>query len=199
MISTSSFATLKLGPGAVDSINAAGQNFWVVFAPVPIQVMYPGTEWGFFEQGTGLDNLPGDQSFPRLTVRNPSLGAITIVIYVGGPLYRDSRLSVMSTRTRLAGWNLETMAGNAHLDLDGITPLTAPPAGVIDLQRAHILITNNDPAQWLELVDVAGHVCGRVLATKQILLPVSDFVRIQNPVAAGISCEIAEVWNCVGI
>ncbi len=194
------FGTLRLGPGAVDSFNAEGTNFWIIFSPVPVQVLYPNGEFGIFAQGTGLDDIPGGGTFKRLTIRNPSLGSIIVMVYVGGPLYRDSRLSVMEAPTRFTGRATQTLAATGgagdHVDLDGINPLNPVPAGLIDLKRQSVLITNNDLAAFIEVIDVDGNVGARVLPSKQIILSVSEFIRISNPNALAISCQIAEIWNC---
>lgn len=195
MSALSQFFTLRLSPGQIDSVNAEGTNFWIVFAPVPVQIMYPGGEFGIYEQGSGLDNLPNGETFKRLTVRNPSLGAIAVVIYVGGPLYRDSRLSIMEMRTRLAAWSDTQLLAAETATFNGVTPADGGNAGYIDLKRQSILVTNLDQLLNLEILDAAGTACGVIFPSKQIILPVSEGITIKNANGSAVSCFIAEIWS----
>ena len=195
MSALSHFSRLTLGPGMIDSVNAEGQNFWIVFACVPVWIMYPGGEWGIYEQGSGLDNLPNGETFKRLTVRNPSLGTITVLIYVGGPLYRDSRLSVMEARTRVAAWPNTSLAGGASAVFNGITPADGGAVGYTDLQRHALVVANLDPANPLQVLDGAGTPCGIVFAMTQIILPVSEKISVKNGTGAAIACYIMEIWT----
>jgi hypothetical protein len=195
MSALSHISKLKLAPGMVDSINAEGQNFWIVYAAVPIQIMIPGGEFGTYEQGTGLDSLPNGETFKRLTVRNPSLANITVVIYVGGPLYRDSRMALMEGRTRLAAWNGTSLAGGASQTFDGLNPADGGFAGYIDLKRHSLVIANLDPANALQILDGAGTVCSIVFAQTEMILPVSEKITVKNGTGSAIACYIAEVWS----
>ncbi|MDD2764178.1 MAG: hypothetical protein PHE83_09425 [Opitutaceae bacterium] len=187
MSALSHFSTLKLGPGAIDSINAEGKNFWIVFAPVSVQVMYPGGEFGTYEQGTGLDNLPNGETFKRLTVRNPTLGTITVVIYVGGPLYRDARAAVMEPKTAGIGQAAASLAATSGLTLDGI------PTGLL-IRRKSIQLTNLDPNLRLQIRDSSGNILATVFKEQTYILPISESVEFYNPNGSAVACNISEIW-----
>lgn len=195
MSAVAHFARLTLSPGKIDSINVEGRNFWVVYSPVPIQILIPGSEWNTYEQGTGLDSLPDNATFQRLTVRNPSLGTITILIYSGGPLYRDARLSVMDARTRAAAWPFTSLAGGASAVFNGVTAADGGFAGYVDLKRHSIVIDNQDPANPLQVLDGSGTLCGIIFASTSKILPISESVTIKNATASAITCYIMEIWS----
>ncbi len=188
------FARLNLKPGEVQPINAQGSNFWIVFAPCSIALKYPGGEFGAYEQGTGLDNLPDGGTFARLEIRNPSLSTITVIVYIGGPLYRDSRLSVLEARTRLAAWPQTQLAGNTAAAFDGLAPADGGDVTYIDVKRQSLVICNLDPASPLLVRNKAHTPCAAVLPQTEQILPVSEYLEIFNATANPIACYITEIW-----
>lgn len=183
----SHFSTLKLASGAIQPINVEGQNFWVVHAPVDLQIRLSGGEFATYGQGTGLDNLPGGGTFSRLEIRNPSLGAITVGIYIGGPLYRDSRAAVMEPKTEGDGWNGTQLLAGAGVTFDGI------PSGD-RIRRKSIQVTNLDVAARLQLRDADTHVILEIFGETSINLPVSESIQVWNPNGAAVACAISEIW-----
>ncbi len=179
--------TLNIPAGAVQPINSGGTNFHVVFSPVDILIKWPGAEFISYQQGSGVDNLPGNEEFNRLEVRNPTLGAITVVIYIGGPLYRDSRTNVIEPRTELDGWATGVIANGAGHTFDGI------PSG-LRIRRKSINVTNLDAASNLQIRDSATHVALTVFPQTSITLAVSESVEVYNASAAPVACNVSELW-----
>jgi hypothetical protein len=187
MSSLANFSTIEIPPGKVVAINAEGRNFHVVFAPVDIQIKWPGGEFVTYQQGSGVDNLPDGETFKRLEVRNPTLGTILVQIWIGGPLYRDSRANSIEPRTEFAASAVASIAGGASVDLDGI------PTG-LRIRRKAVQVTNLDPNLNFQLRDAAGNVGLTVFAQTSITLPISEFVRIHNPNGAPQAISISEIW-----
>lgn len=186
-MSLSHIGRLKLAPGMVDSINVVGRNFWVIYSPVDVEVMLPGGEWGLHTQGSGIDNLEDGKTFNRLTVRNPSLGEITVVIYVGGPLYRDSRLAIIEPKTEAEGWEGE--------ELPATTGEYFGPIPTGDrIRRKCIQVTNLDQNLDLQLRDEDEDVILTVFPRTSITLPISEYVEVYNPNGSPVACNISEIW-----
>jgi hypothetical protein len=176
-----------IAAGAIEAINNEGRNFHVVFAPVDIQIKTPGGEFVTFPQGTGEDNQPDNGTFKRLEVRNPSLGPITVVIYIGGPLYRDNRSAIIEPRTEFGASPITTLAITTGATFSGV------PAG-LRIRRKGIQVTNSDPNLNLQVMDQAGNVGLEVFPKTSITLPVSETITIYNPNASAVSCRISEIW-----
>jgi len=187
MSALSTFATISIPPGGVVPINQEGRNFHVVFAAADILVKLPGGEFGIYQQGSGSDNLPDGETFRRLEVRNPTLGDLLVTIYIGGPLYRDSRASLIEPRTVAAGWNQTQIAATTNVDFTGV------PAG-LRIRRKAILITNLDQLLRIEVRDGADNLVATVFAEQTYTLPISEFVRVRNPNGAAVAANLAEIW-----
>lgn len=175
-----------IAAGQVAPILATGRNFYVVFAPVDIEIKRPGSEFVLYPQGTGLDEIPGD-GFDRLEVRNPSLGEITVVLYIGGPLYRDSRSAIIEPKTTGVPHATTTLPANDFVLLNGI------PTG-LRIRRKAVLLTNKDQTLNLEIRDTAGNAIVTVFPQMSYTLPISEGVRCHNPNGSPVSCNIAEIW-----
>lgn len=187
MISQAKTVTLSIAPGAIESIHGQGENFHLVFAPVDMQLKWPGGEFVTYPQGAGVDNLPGGQSFNRLEVRNPSTGTITVVVYVGGPLYRDNRSALIEPRTELDAWANNSLAAGTGQNFSGV------PTG-LRMRRKAINVTNLDASGNLQVRDAAGHIGLTVFPQTSITLPISESVTIHNATAGAIACSISEIW-----
>lgn len=187
MNSQAKTVTLSIAPGAIESINGQGENFHIVFAPVDIQIKWPGGEFVTYPQGSGVDNLKAGQTFGRLEVRNPSTGTITVLIYVGGPLYRDNRSALIEPRTELDAWSSNSLASATGQAFDGI------PTG-LRMRRKAINVTNLDPALNLQVRDAAGHIGLTIFAQTSVTLPISEAVTIHNATGSAIACSISEIW-----
>lgn len=180
-------STLTIAAGGIQPINAEGRNFWVIRSAVDLQIRTGGGEFALYGQGTGLDTLPESEMFRRLEIRNPSIGEITVEIYIGGPLYRDSRSSVMEPRTEFDGQAANSINAATGLTLPGV------PSGS-RIRRKSIQVTNLDPNSNLQIRDSAAHVGVTVFANTSITLPVSESVEIFNPNGAAVALSVSEIW-----
>ncbi len=178
-----------IAAGGIEAINNEGRNFHVVFAPVDIQIKTPGGEFVTYPQGTGADDMPDNGTFKRLEVRNPSLGQITVVIYVGGPLYRDNRSAVIEPKTEVAAQapGVRVIANATGVVFTGI------PTG-LRIRRKSIQVSNLDPALNLQVRDAAGNVALTVFAATSITLPISEYVQIWNASGGNIASSLSEIW-----
>lgn len=187
MSAISSFSTLSIPAGGVVPINQEGRNFHVVFAAADLQIKLPGGEFGTYQQGSGQDDLPDGDTFRRLEVRNPTLGDLLVTIYIGGPLYRDSRASLIEPRTVAAGWNAAQIGATTNVDFTGV------PTG-LRIRRKAILITNLDQLLRLEVRDSDNNLVATVFSEQTYTLPISEFVRVRNPNGIPMAANIAEIW-----
>lgn len=178
---------LDIAAGAIASINGEGSNFHVVFAPVDIQIKTPGGEFVTYPQGAGVDNFANLGTFKRLEVRNPSTGSITVVIYTGGPLYRDNRSALIEPKTEIAGWASNSIAATTGQVFAGV------PSGY-RMRRKCINVTNLDPALNLQVKDSAGNIALTVFAQTSITLPISETVTVHNANGSAVACSISEIW-----
>lgn len=187
-MSLSHYATLKIAAGGIEPVNVEGRNFWVVHSPVDLEIKLGGGEFATYAQGTGLDNLPDGRTFRRLEIRNPSLGAITVGIYVGGPLYRDSRIAIVETNTEIVGQNINSLAAGGSVVLSG-----SPGAG--QYRRAGVLVSNADAAAVLTLYDAGGGIAEFVLPGSSRYIPLSGYIKIKNDTGLPVDCAVAEIWQ----
>jgi len=178
---------LKLAPGQIDAINAEGSNFHVVFAPVDVEIMWPGGVFATFPQGTGVDEFPNGGKFNRLHVKNPSLGDIFVVIWVGGPKFKDNRSAIIEPKTRGKGWNGSTLAATTAQAFNGI------PTGN-QIRRKAIQVTNLDANLKLQVRDTSGYIILTVFPETSITLPISEACDVYNPNGAGVALNISEIW-----
>lgn len=178
---------IDIAPGAVQPVNIKGRNFYVVFAPVDIEIKRPGSEWATYPQGTGLDTQADGTEFERLEVRNPSAGTITVVLWIGGPLFRDSRSAIIEPRTEIAAWSSNQLAATTGSTLNGV------PTGR-RIRRKCIQVTNLDANLNLQIRDAAGHVGLTIFPSTSITLPISESVEVYNPNGSPVSCSISEIW-----
>lgn len=187
MSAQSNFTTLELPAGKVSAINARGTNFHVVFASADVQIKWPGGEFGVYEQGAGIDLLPAGQAFERLEIRNPTLGNLLVTIYIGGPLYRDSRASIIEPKTRSIGWSGTQIDATDGEDFAGV------PSGLM-IRRKAFQVTNLDPSANLQIRDPDGNVILTVFPLTSITLPISEAVEVYNATGAPIACNVSEIW-----
>ncbi|MBW7895152.1 MAG: hypothetical protein H3C27_08560 [Opitutaceae bacterium] len=178
---------LSIAPGQVQPINLDGRNFFVVFAPVEIDIKLPGDEFVSYGQGTGMGDLPDGKVFKRLEVRNPSLGTILVKIYIGGPLYRDSRAAIIEPKTRGIGWAGVSIPATSGVTFTGIT------AGLL-IRRKAIQVTNLDAALDLQLRDPDGNVILTIFPRTSITLPISEEIEVYNQNGSAVACNISETW-----
>ena len=183
----SNFTTISIPAGAVIPINAEGSNFHVVYAAADIQIKWTGGEFGTYQQGAGMDLLPNGMTFRRLEVRNPNAGTILVTIYVGGPLYRDSRANVIEPKTRAIGW-----AGTQIDATDGET-FAGTPSGLL-IRRKSIQVTNLDTSLDLQIRDGDGNVVLTVFPRTSITLPISEEIEVYNQNGSAVACNISEIW-----
>jgi hypothetical protein len=186
----SHFSTLRIPAGRVESINAEGRNFYVVYSPVDLEIKWNGAEFAIYGQGAGIEDMPDGQTFKRLEVKNPSAADIIVKIYIGGPLYRDSRFAVIEPQTLADGWNGTQLAATTGVTFDGI------PSG-IRVRRKCIQVTNLDANLLLQLRDDAGHVVLSVFPETSITLPISGPVEVYNQNGSPVACNISEIWWAV--
>ncbi|HYC70009.1 MAG TPA: hypothetical protein VEB66_02310 [Opitutaceae bacterium] len=177
----------KIPAGAVVNAQGEGRNFWVVFCPVEIEIRVPGGEFETYSQGTGLNDLPDGGKFARLDVRNPSAGEVTVVLYVGGPLYRDARSALIEPKT--VGVAHATISLNAT---SGVT-LTGVPTG-LRIRRKSVQLTNLDAVLNLQIRDAGGGVLATVFPEQTYTLPISEQVECYNPNGSAVACNISEIW-----
>lgn len=186
----SHFSTLRIPAGRVESINAEGRNFYVVYSPVDLEIKWNGAEFAIYGQGAGIEDMPDGQTFKRLEVRNPSAADIIVKIYIGGPLYRDSRFAVIEPQTLADGWSGTQLAATTGVIFDGI------PAG-IRVRRKCLQVTNLDANLLLQLRDADGHVVLSVFPETSITLPISGPVEVYNQNGSPVACNISEIWWAV--
>lgn len=187
MSSLSSFAELTVPAGKIEPINAEGRNFHVIFAPTDIEIKIPGGEFGIYQQGSGLNDLPDGRTFRRLEIKNPTTSDIRVLIYIGGPQYRDSRAAVIEPKTAARGWAPASLAATTGATFTGV------PAGR-QIRRKSIQVTNLDPTLTLQVRDTSGNVILTVFAETSIILPISEPVEIYNQNPAAVACNISEIF-----
>lgn len=187
MAAQSNFTTLQLPAGKVSAINARGTNFHVVFASADVQIKWPGGEFGYYQQGAGIDLLPSGQHFERLEIRNPTAGDLLVTVYIGGPLYRDSRASIIEPKTRAIGWSGTQLAATTGETFDGV------PSGFL-IRRKSIQVTNLDQNLTLQIRDTDGEVVLTVFPQTSITLPISEAIEIYNQNGSAVACNISEIW-----
>ena len=187
MTTQGTFVPLVLLPGEVRPVTIDGQNFHVVFSPADIEIKYPGGEWGAWGQGTGIGDIPGGGTFARLEVRNPTLGTVNVVLYIGGPRFNDSRSNVIEPKTAGVPAALSSLAGSTGHTATGV------PNGK-QIRRKAIVATNKDQNLDLELRDAAGGVLLTIFPRTSITLPISEHVVFWNPHGSPVSCNFSEIW-----
>lgn len=183
----SHFSTLEIPAGRVIPINAAGRNFYVVYSPVDLEIALNGSEFAVYGQGAGLDDMPEGRTFKRLEVRNPSAASILVKIYIGGPLYRDSRYAVIEPNTIADGWSGTQLAATTGQSFPGT------PAG-LRVRRKAIVATNRDANLNLQIRDAAGHTILTIFPETSITLPISGEVEFYNPNGSPVACDFSEIW-----
>lgn len=183
----SHFTTIEIPAGRVIPINAEGRNFYVVYSPVDLEIAMNGTEFAVYGQGAGLDNLPNGLTFSRLEVRNNSAAAILVKIYIGGPLYRDSRYAVIEPNTIADGWSGTQLAATTGQSFPGT------PAG-LRVRRKAIVATNRDANLDLQIRDSDGHTILTIFPQTSITLPISGPVEFYNQNGSPVACDFAEIW-----
>lgn len=187
MSTQGTFVTISLAPGAVKPVIGEARNFHVLYSPVDVEIKYPGGEFCAFPQGTGLASFPNDATFRRLELRNPSLGTITVVLWLGGPVLTDSRSAVIEPKTIPVAQNISTLAASANLDLDGI------PSGLL-IRRKALQVTNLDPNLNLQVRDASGYVVLTVFPQTSITLPISEWVSVHNDNGSPVALNVSEIW-----
>ena len=182
-----SFVTQVIKTGEIAPIVQSGENFHVVFSPVDLYIRKAGGEFGVYPQGGGLGNSDGNESFKRLEVRNPSLGDITVVIYIGGPEYRDSRSNIIEPDTVAIGQDITTIPATSELILPGI------PYGSL-IRRKAIQVSNLDANLLLSIRDASGFVVLWVFPLTSVTLPISKRVKVVNTLGSDIAASVSEIW-----
>lgn len=183
--------TLTIAAGKTEPINAAGNFFHVIFSAVDVEIAPRGgsvgtREFSTYGQGTGLD-LRG-KTFGRLEVRNPSLGAITVKIFVGDDEgFRDARAALIEPDVECAANGTNPIAATTAVSLDGI------PTG-LRIRRKALLVTNLDQNLDLQVRTSAGAVIATVFPRQTYTLPISRGVQVYNPNGSAVACNIAELW-----
>jgi len=200
-------------PGKVDTLEVEANFFYVLDSQAPLQILYDDSPFIDHDIGTGLQ-LPPGQTFKRLTIRNTSLiTTTTVVLFVGLDNYIDHRLNlvrlaagrylpIMEGKTRMAVAPITSLAasgsGGDHLDLDGVTPADGGNILYSDIKRQSVVVTNLDPASnlvWSNGATPTDVVGGVIFPQRQVILPVSEFIRIKNPTGSAIACYITEIWT----
>lgn len=187
MSSQGTFLTLELGPLAVRPVNLEARNFHVVHAPTAVEVKYPGGEFGLFPQGTGLTSFPGDVTFQRLEVRNPTAATIVVELWLGGPIFNDARASIIEPDTEPVAWDDDELTAADGVTFDGI------PSGK-RIRRKAIVVTNLDANLFLQIRDTAGNVVATVFPQQTYTLPISKSVEVYNANGSTVACNISEIW-----
>jgi hypothetical protein len=188
MSTQGTFARITLGPGAVKPVIGEARNFHVVYSPVDVEIKWPGGEFGFWPQGTGTQTFPDGATFNRLEVRNPSLGTINVVLWLGGPAFNDSRSAIMEPKTVPLADPTTNLAALGSVSLTGI------PSGDY-IRRKAVLVTNLDANLVLQIRDAAGGVVATVFPRQTYTLPISEACDVHNPDGgAAVACNIAELW-----
>lgn len=178
---------ITIAPGAVGTVNGAGDFFAVVSAAQDILIRIPGNEFTLFSQGDSLV-MPAGEIFKRLEIRNPSATAsMIVVIYAGFGRYSQQRVAMMEPRTEFVSW--------AGTQLDPATGQTF--AGTpIDrrVRRKCVQVTNGDATLRLQVRDAAGNVGLEIFPETSVTLPISETVEIYNPNGAAVACRVSEIW-----
>lgn len=187
MTTQGTFVPLTLAPGEVRPVTIDGKNFHVVFSPADIEIKYPGGEFGSWGQGTGIGELENGGTFSRLEVRNPNLGTVNIVLWIGGPRFHDSRSNVIEPKTTGVAAPVISLAATTGYTLPGV------PSGK-QIRRKAVCVTNRDQNLDLELRDSNGGVLLTVLPRWSITLPISEAVEFFNPNSSPVSCNLSEIW-----
>ncbi len=184
----SHFTTLEIPAGRVQPVNAEGRNFYVVYSPVDLEIAMNGGEFAIYGQGAGIEDLPEGRTFKRLEIRNPSAASIIVKVYIGGPLYRDSRYAVIEPATVADGWSGSSLAPTTGQSFPGT------PSGN-RVRRKAIVATNLDQNLTLQIRDPDGHVVLTIFPQTSITLPISGPVEFYNQNGGGsVACNFSEIW-----
>jgi hypothetical protein len=169
------------------TIPCLGSSFYVsAISPtsLAVQVQPTGGDLGTYELGQGQDyNREG--GFSSITVTNPNSVPITFTLVIGFPDFIDKRLVIIGgttiniedSPTTPVGTALGAMLAGASTAFPGVSVAGVVAAGKI---RRQIIVTNNDSALVVAVLDSAGVRIGAVYPQRAWALATSGSVTVKN-------------------
>ena len=194
---------VNLAAGAEKTYPASGRFFYI--SEANHSEFEVGLDLGDFlalDQARGHECVPGDDDFEQIRVKNNGDVALVMQIEFGHTRPIDNRLNLVRDSLLKSGNYLPVMEGRTRvvanattsLDQDEEIELTGESPTATDYKRQSVLVTNLDQNLNLDIVDLAGNIVAVVFASKQIILPISEYVVIRNPHASTIALYVAEIW-----
>lgn len=187
-------------PGTTLPVPAAGTQFYLLVATLPIEIRPSGGVFNMYSAGKGLNLLP-QNAFELLEVRNTSAVAVVFSIFVGFDGYIDNTL-ILNTASGEAQVVFPTYpVENADndisiLDLSG--SVIADPNGDewYAISRTAILLFNADTAAVYSVVNMANNKTVALLQPVQALrLDFSGDYRIVE--GGNINAIVSEIYQAI--
>lgn len=183
------------------SLAAAGTAFTIYETNAPF-IIYDDSGSRFEIDRACRIESEGGEKFTRLTLVRPTGfdGTITVKIAVGsGVRFIDGRTQISAKNlgfpvyeapSRLVG---KLLAGGVINGLTTVSLNAVAPAADLKSRKA-VIVSNDDPANKLEILDAAGTACVRVYPFTSVRLDISGPVSVRNPNGASVAACVAEIW-----
>jgi hypothetical protein len=176
--------------GETVGMEAYGRSFYVLKANAELEINTDLTAPKVYKRGKG-ENFPELFRFKRLEVKNTAAFAVTVTLWIGFGEYIDKNVDVSENPSALIGIGFTSIAASPGPG-NSVTLTGAPPSANY-LRRKSVIITNLDPANFLEYTD-GTNAAGVVFARVAIELTTSGPVTITNTTGAAISYRLSEIW-----
>lgn len=187
-------------PGTTLPVPAAGTQFYLLVATLPVEVRPSGGVFNIYSAGKGLQLLP-ENVFDLIEIRNTSSVAIVFSIFVGFDGYIDNTLILNTASGEAAvvhGVQTVVNATNNILipDLSG-SPFTDPNGDTwYAISRVAILLFNADGAAVYDVVNTANNATVALLQPLQALR--LDFAGDYRMVEGGaINAIVSEIYQSI--
>ena len=187
-------------PGTTLPVPAAGTQFYLLVATLPVQIRPKGGVFNTYSAGKGLQLLP-ENAFDLLEIRNTSSVAIVFSIFVGFDGYIDNTLILNTASGEAQVVNPTYPAVNASNninipDLTG-TLFTDPNGeGWYAISRTAILLFNADAAAVYDVENTANSQTVALLQPLQALrLDFSGDYRITE--GGNINAIVSEIYQAI--
>ena len=183
-------------PGTLD-IPLSGTQFYLVYSTGGITIKPDsGAENPYPGQGTGLGELPLENAFSLLTLKNYNNFDVTFQLWIGFVPYIDKRL-ILSTGGQSAPLIVEpqatTMLGAGITQINANATLAFTGQGQSGL-RKQIVVANLDAANNLQITDSNDNIFYIITPLNSFTVECSDYINVVNPNNAIVSCSIGEIF-----
>ena len=187
-------------PGATLPVPAAGTQFYLLVATLPIAIRPSGGVFNTYSAGKGLNLLP-ENAFDLIEIRNTSAVAVVFSIFVGFDGYIDNTLilNTASGEAQVVNPVQSTVLATNNIlipDLSG-TVITDPNGDQwYSISRTAILLFNADGAAVYDVVNTANSMTIALLQPLQALrLDISGDYRITE--GGNINAIVSEIYQAI--